>query len=111
MKIDGDGGDSDLVEAEGELVADSGGDLGIPEAGLTREAVEPGAVEWDELLLGGGGHGDNRGGAGLSYLRRQFTAREDEAEQVVLVVRVGAHFFRVGDKWREGSVIDFGLVS
>ena len=68
MKIDGDGGDSDLVEAEGELVADSGGDLGIPEAGLTREAVEPGAVEWDELLLRRGSHGDDGGGGGLSHL-------------------------------------------
>ena len=41
----------DVVEAEGELVADVGGGSGVPEAAVAREVVESGAVEWDELLL------------------------------------------------------------
>ena len=39
------------MEAEGKLVADAGGGFGVPEAAVAREAVEFGAVEWDELLL------------------------------------------------------------
>ena len=41
----------DVVEAEGKLVADAGGDSGVLEAAVAREAVESGTVEWDELLL------------------------------------------------------------
>jgi hypothetical protein len=35
------------------------------------EAVYLGTKEWDKLLLGKGGHGDNRGGAGLGERERE----------------------------------------
>ena len=56
------------MEAEGEFVADAGGGSGVPEAVVAWEAVESGAVEWDELLLRRGSHGDDGGGGGLSHL-------------------------------------------
>ena len=56
------------MEAEGKLVGDVGGDSGVLEAAVAREAVESGAVEWDELLLWRGSHGDDGGGGGLSHL-------------------------------------------
>ena len=39
------------MEAEGKLVADAGGGSGVLKVAVAREAVESGAVEWDELLL------------------------------------------------------------
>ena len=47
------------------------------------EAVYLGMEEWDKLLLGRGGHGDNRGGAGLGERERE---REREREELTIMV-------------------------
>ncbi len=62
--------DADLVEEEGEPVSDTSGDLGVPESWMW-EVVYLGTEEWDKLLLGRGGHGDNIGSAGLGERGRE----------------------------------------
>lgn len=51
-----------------------------------REAVEPGAVLGDELLLGGGGHGYDGGCGSVGDLGSDLPARQDQLKEVVLVV-------------------------
>ena len=55
--INMDGGDSEVEETKGELVADAGGELGVPEELGGKEAVEVGWVAGGQVLLGGGTHG------------------------------------------------------
>ncbi|RXH94076.1 hypothetical protein DVH24_016143 [Malus domestica] len=45
-------GEANILETEGELLADARGDLGVLEGLGAREAVEIGWVEDDKLLLG-----------------------------------------------------------
>ncbi len=68
------------MEAEGELVSDMNGDLGVPELVVMREAIDPGTEEWDKLLLG-------RGGLVLGWvtctisLRHKRTERSERARE------------------------------
>lgn len=74
LRVDGDGVDAELSETQGELLADARGRLGVPEVVGARETVEVGAALGEELLLGGGSHGNDGGGSWLSHLRGDLAA-------------------------------------
>ena len=59
MEVDLYVGDADFAEADPQLFADAGSDFGVPEVDRSGESVELGAVLGDELVLGGGSHGDD----------------------------------------------------
>lgn len=98
VEVDLDAADADPDEAEAELLADAGGDAGVPEAVAgAGEAVELGAAVGEELVLGGGGHGDDGGGGGVGDLGGDLAARQHQAEQVVS----GCGHFADGTEKRE----------
>lgn len=81
-RIDSDGGDAQFSEADGDLIADSGGGFGIPVELGARETVQLGSVFFDEFLLGGRGDGNDGVGGGATHLRGDFPAGQNQAEEV-----------------------------
>lgn len=62
---------------------------GVPEAVGAGEAVEFGVVAREKVVMGRRGHGDDRGGRCVGHLRRDFATREDQTEDVAVVVGGG----------------------
>lgn len=80
--IDSDAGDADLVEADADLVADSGSGFGVPVDVGVRETIQLRSVFLHEFLLAGRRHGYDGVGAAARHLRREFPAGENQTEEV-----------------------------